>query len=280
MAGFVKPALVLLPLLGTKDLLLINLEALVSIPLMKLLFLLVLLDTNNPYLVNKCFFSSHSFYFEDVLELKTHLLSSPKSTLYTSPVYISKFIGVIDYYPKPTLLASLQEKYFIFITDETNNITSIEKMAVHATFDHNNEINVFNGIYLIRKFVRASLSPPNIMKSLEQYFPDQSIDMSKVRIACMDTTNLNYGDSGRLERLPRHTILHLNWVGCGNHKLVLCFKQLLQEFLSEQESDAFLKTLWKFFKYCSLAMNLLGKSMYCNYQRILSICICLGYLAF
>ena len=64
-------------------------------------------------------------------ELKTHLLSSPKNVLYASPVYISKFIGIIYNYLKLPLLASLQDKYFTVITDETTNITSIEQMAVY-----------------------------------------------------------------------------------------------------------------------------------------------------
>ena len=53
-------------------------------------------------------------------------------------------------------------------------------MAVYAPFEHNNETNEhFIGIYPIGKVVGASLSAPNIMKSLEQYFLDHSIRMSK-----------------------------------------------------------------------------------------------------
>ena len=52
-------------------------------------------------------------------ELKTPLLSSPNNVLYTSPLYVSKFIGVIDNYLKLPLLMLLQEKHFTFVTDET-----------------------------------------------------------------------------------------------------------------------------------------------------------------
>ena len=67
-------------------------------------------------------------------EIKTHLISSPKNTLYTSPLYISKFIDIIDKYIKLPLLTSLRENYYTFITDKTTNITSIKQMAVYAIF--------------------------------------------------------------------------------------------------------------------------------------------------
>ena len=125
----------------------------------------------------------------------------------------------------------------------------------------------------------------------------------------MDTTNVNLGERGELKHLLKHTIPYLNWVGCGNHKLALCFKHPLQEFQTVQETGVFLKTLWKFFKYCSLVINLLEKcpeicgesvvvparpsvtqwaahvracvikSMcYHSYQKLPSICINLDYL--
>ena len=47
-------------------------------------------------------------------EVKTHLISTPKNTIYTSPQYIAKFIYIIDDYIKLPLLASLKEKHFTF----------------------------------------------------------------------------------------------------------------------------------------------------------------------
>ena len=45
-------------------------------------------------------------------ELKTHLLSSLKNALYTSPVYISRFIGVIDDYLKLSIARIVARKVF------------------------------------------------------------------------------------------------------------------------------------------------------------------------
>ena len=53
----------------------------------------------------------------------------------------------------------------------------------------------------------------------------------------------NSGERGGLKQYLKNKIPHLIWVGCGNHKLALCF---------------FLELLWKFFK--PLAKNLLEKS--------------------
>ena len=100
-------------------------------------------------------------------------------------------------------------------------------MAVYATFKHNNEKKEhFIGIYPVSKVVTASLSAPSIMKSFEQYFLDHSIDLSKARFVCMEATNVNSEEKGRLKCLLKHAVPHLNWVGCGNHKLALCFKHL------------------------------------------------------
>ena len=130
-------------------------------------------------------------------ELKTPFLSSPKNTLYISPVYISKYIGVIDDYLMLPLLALLREKHLTSITDETTSITFIEQVVLYATFEHNNETKEdFIGIDPISKVLWVSLSAGNIMKSLEQYFLDHSNDMSKARFACMDTANVNSRERG------------------------------------------------------------------------------------
>ena len=55
----------------------------------------------------------------------------------------------------------------------------------------------------------------------------------------------------------KNIIPHLIRVGCGNHKLALCFKHLLNQFPSVFETDVFLESLWKFFEYRPLTKNLL-----------------------
>ena len=95
------------------------------------------------------------------------------------------------------------------------------------------------------------------MTSLEKYFQDLGIDLKKARFSCMDNTNVNSGEKGGLQRYLANLVPLLNWVGCGNHKLALCFKHLLPQFQSIFETDAFLEALWKFFKYRPQAMNLL-----------------------
>ena len=74
-------------------------------------------------------------------------------------------------------------------------------------------------------------------------FQDQSVDLTRARFACMDTTNVNSGERGGLKWYLKSTILHLIWVGCGNHKLSLCFKHFLNQFPSVFETDVFLESL-------------------------------------
>ena len=134
-------------------------------------------------------------------------------------------------------------------------------MAVYATFEHNGVITKhFVDIYSLSKVVGTSLSAATIMKSLEEYFQNQSVDLMRARFACMDTTNVSSRERDGLKRYLKNTIPHLILVGCWNHKLTLCFMHLLSQFPSVFETDVFLESLWKFFKYRTLAKNLLEES--------------------
>ena len=68
-----------------------------------------------------------------------------------------------------------------------------------------------------------------------------------------------YGHRGGLKSFSKHATPHLNWVGCGNHKLALCFKHLLQEFASGQETDVFLKTSLTVFQVVLLGNEFVKK---------------------
>ena len=159
------------------------------------------------------------------------------------------------------LLASLREKHFTFFSDEAQNIISMEQIAVYATFEHNGVIaEHFAGIYSISKVVGTSLSSANKMKSLEEYFQDQSIDLTKAWFAWIDTTNVNSGEKGGFKWYLENALPYLIWVGCGNRNLAICFKHLLNPFSSTLEANVFLELLWKFLKYRPLAKNLLEES--------------------
>ena len=73
----------------------------------------------------------------------------------------------------------------------------------------------------------------------------------------MDNTNVNLGSRGGLKRYILHKIRMALWVGCGNHKLALCFKHLFKEFPCVAEFDVMLLSLWKYFHYRPLAVNFL-----------------------
>ena len=73
----------------------------------------------------------------------------------------------------------------------------------------------------------------------------------------MDTTNVNSGEKAGLKRLLKHAVPLGCWIGCGNHKIALCFKHLLGDFPVVFSADATLLCLWKFFHYRPLAVNFL-----------------------
>ena len=76
----------------------------------------------------------------------------------------------------------------------------------------------------------------------------------------MDTANVNSGEKNDLKRHLEHRVPLSKWIGCNNHKLALTFKHLIPSFQCEAEIDIFLWNLWKYFKHCPLAMNILGNT--------------------
>ena len=70
-----------------------------------------------------------------------------------------------------------------------------------------------------------------------------------------NTTNVNSGERNGLKRLLKHLIPLASWIGCGNHKVALCFKHLLPEFKSVFSADAALLALSKFFYFRPLALS-------------------------
>ena len=236
----------------------------------------VLKTTNNCYVI-KCFFRvtfllvkehwahTHNFNFLVVLiakcggkEVGTHLLTAPKNANYMSPLFIAKYISIINHYIEELLLASLHTNKYSLYNDETQGITSVEQMAMYASFKHKGKISEhYVRILPLSKLVRMHLSAANILKALQSYLEKQEIPIDNSRFFMMDTTNVNSGEKDGLKRLLQHVVPIAAWIGCGNHEVALCFKHLLNEFPSVADADAMLLALWKFFHYRPLAVNFL-----------------------
>ena len=88
-----------------------------------------------------------------------------------SPPYLQKYIQIIDVYLKIPLLASLKSGHFAFCSDETQDITLIEQLAIYAAFENKGKIcKQFIGIFPLCQMVGITLSAENIMKVLVEYF--------------------------------------------------------------------------------------------------------------
>ena len=101
--------------------------------------------TNNHYVI-KCFFRvtfllakkhwAHTYNFNSLVDLivkcggkevETHLLTGPKNTSYMSPLFIAKYISIINHYIEEPLLASLRANKYSLYNDKTQDITSVSK---------------------------------------------------------------------------------------------------------------------------------------------------------
>ena len=169
-----------------------------------------------------------------------------------SPEYVSKYIQIMDDHIKLLLLTSLRSSScpFMFFIDETSDVTMTEQIAIYATFNNQGTIKKHcEGTIPISKLVGTELSAPNIMKALIKFFDEINIPISQACFSCMVNMNVNSGSCGGLKRYILHEIPMALWVGCGNHKLALCFKHLLKEFPCVAEFDIALLSLCKYFHY-------------------------------
>ena len=137
-----------------------------------------------------------------------------------SPEYISKYISIINDYIKNPFIKSLAEQEFTFFTDETLDVTSIEQLAVYATFENQGIIKEhFIGLIPMSKLVGSTLSAENIFRVLQTFFENIKVPLRLARFACMDNTNVNSGIKGGFRAYLEDSFLMLRWIGCTNHKL-------------------------------------------------------------
>ena len=126
-------------------------------------------------------------------ELKTHLLTDAGNANYMLPEYISKYISIMNDYIKNPLIKSLAKQEFTFFTDETLDVTSIEQLAVYATFENQ---GIFIGLIPMSKLVGSTLSVENIFRVLQTFFENIKVPLRLAHFACMDNTNVNSGIKG------------------------------------------------------------------------------------
>ena len=122
---------------------------------------------------------AHSHNFRDIKELvadcgtkeiSSHLLTAPKNAKLLSPLYVSKYISMSNYM-KQQLLENMGSNLYSFYTNETSDVTSIEQLAIYATFLRNHSISKhFIGLIPISKEVGAHLSAVNIILALANSF--------------------------------------------------------------------------------------------------------------
>ena len=151
------------------------------------------------------------------------------------------------------LLENMRSNLYSFYMDETSDVISIEQLAIDTTFLKNCLIPVSE--------VGAHLSAVNIMSAPENSCVKNEINLQQARFVCMDTANVNSDEKNGLKRHLEQKVPLLKWIGCNNCKLLLTFNYLVPSIQCVLEIDIFLLNLWKYFKYCPLAMNILRNAI-------------------
>ena len=73
-------------------------------------------------------------------EISTYLIVVPKNVTYISPEYVSKHINIMAAFVKKPLHSTMKGNKSVFYSDETQDITSVEQLALYATFIINREV--------------------------------------------------------------------------------------------------------------------------------------------
>ena len=116
-----------------------------------------------------------------------------------SPLFIAKHISIIKHSIEELLLTSFCTNKYCLSNNETQDITSVEQMAIYASFEHNGKISKhFVRILLLSKLVAMNLSGANILKALQSNPEKQEIPIDNSKFFMMDTTNVNSGEKSRL----------------------------------------------------------------------------------
>ena len=108
------------------------------------------------------------------------------------------------------------------------------------------------------------------MKFIVEYFEWIDVSISNSHFLCMDTTNENSGDKKGLKYLLQHRVPLLVWIGCGNHKLALCFKHLTGEYTNIIDARCYLISFMEVFLLSSSGAKLLKRLL--NLIKSTSLC--------
>lgn len=161
-------------------------------------------------------------------EITSHIIKSSTNAIYMPLEFISKYFNSMAKFVKKSLQATMKDKQCTLYSNETQNITSTEQIAIYTTFTQGHVVKeYFICLIPISKVVQTHLFAMNIMGALEHIFKDLEIPLRNAKSKCMDTTNV---DSGEQNDFKQRLVHILRWIGCNNHKLVLCFQHLIPKF--------------------------------------------------
>ena len=85
-------------------------------------------------------------------------------------------------------------QFYTLYSDEAQNISATEQLAIYSTFEHNKISDHYLGIIPISQLLASHLSAKNVLKAITKYLSDLGIELVNGRFFCMDTTNMKSGE--------------------------------------------------------------------------------------
>ena len=103
-------------------------------------------------------------------KISTRLIMAPKNVTYVSPEYIIKYINIMAEFIKKPVHSIMQGHKSTFCSDETQDITSVEQLALYATFIMNEEVKEhFTGLIPISKVVETHMPAVNLCQPWKMF---------------------------------------------------------------------------------------------------------------
>ena len=101
--------------------------------------------------------------------------------------------GSITHY-KTLLKLLINGQFYTLYSDEAQNITTTEQLAIYSTFEHNKISDHYLGIIPISQLLASHLRAKNVLKAITKYLSDLGIELVNGRFFCMDTANVKSGE--------------------------------------------------------------------------------------
>ena len=186
-----------------------------------------------------------------VEDLARHLQScqnlddNENKVTYMSSKIVSQMIENLGEVLERRCLASLGDKKFALLADESTDKANRSQLAIYCRWNDNGSVSDhFMGLIEMDR-TRAE----DFMRAIETFFIAKGIDIKNVRFMGFDGCATMSGTHKGLQRRMTNASPFAVYINCRNHRLALCLKHLTKSYPLLSEVDNTLLSLYNLFEF-------------------------------